>query len=162
MEYILVLPNEEDEASRGNPPAKFHDRSEILRLSNPLLFCKREGSFHGGPDRHLSAEWLPVPSSGIEAPRPQAGASRARSGERKASKRNTVLLMPFPPARRQEPRPQRGACGVLAGQNSNSQPFPSLHSPPLQNISAAPGTHPLQEPMSPLASEIAGLVCPLH
>ena len=112
MEYIIVLPNEEDKASRGNPPAKFHDRSEILRLSDPLLFCKPEGSFHGGPARHLSAEWIPVPSSGI--------------------------------------------------QNSNGQPFPSLHSPPLQNISAAPGTHPLQESMSPLASEIAGLVCPFH
>ena len=33
-----------------------------------------------------------------EAPRPQAGASRARSGERKASKRNIVLIVPLDPA----------------------------------------------------------------
>jgi hypothetical protein len=90
MECILVLPNEEDKASRGNPPAKFHDRSEILRLSDPLLFWKPEGSFHGGPARHLSAEWISVPSSGIEAPRPQAGASR---------KRNFKFIVPLHPAR---------------------------------------------------------------
>ena len=34
----------------------------------------------------------------IEALRPQGGASRARSGERDASKRNTVLIVPLDPA----------------------------------------------------------------
>jgi hypothetical protein len=33
-----------------------------------------------------------------EAPRPQADASRARSGERDASKGNIVLIMPLDPA----------------------------------------------------------------
>ena len=33
-----------------------------------------------------------------EAPRPQRGASRTRSGERKASKRNTVLVVLLDPA----------------------------------------------------------------
>jgi hypothetical protein len=33
-----------------------------------------------------------------EAPRPQAGASRARSGERKASKGNILLIVPLDPA----------------------------------------------------------------
>ncbi len=33
-----------------------------------------------------------------EAPRPQAGASRARSGERKVSKGNIVLIVPLDPA----------------------------------------------------------------
>jgi hypothetical protein len=89
MECILVLPNEEDKASRGNPPAKFHDRSEILSLSDPLLFRKPEVSFHGGPAHHLSAEWIPVPSSGIAAPRPQAGVSR---------KRNFKFIVPLHPA----------------------------------------------------------------
>jgi len=32
-----------------------------------------------------------------EAPRPQAGASRARSGEWKASKGNIVLIVPYNP-----------------------------------------------------------------
>jgi len=112
MECVLILLDKEDKASRGNPSAKFHDRSEILRLSDSLLFCKPESSPHDGLARHLSTGWIPVPSS--------------------------------------------------PNQISNGQPFPSLHSPPLQNVSAAPGTHPLQEPMSPLASEIAGLVRPFH
>ena len=34
----------------------------------------------------------------IEAPQPQAGASRARSGERKARKGSIVLIVPFDPA----------------------------------------------------------------
>ena len=34
----------------------------------------------------------------IEALRPQDGASRARSGKRDASKRNTVLIVPLDPA----------------------------------------------------------------
>jgi hypothetical protein len=33
-----------------------------------------------------------------EAPRPQAGASRARSGERDASKGNIILIVPLDPA----------------------------------------------------------------
>ncbi|MGB7574987.1 MAG: hypothetical protein WBN53_14140 [Thermodesulfobacteriota bacterium] len=37
-----------------------------------------------------------------EAPRPQAGASRARSGERKASKGNIVLIAPLDPAYKAE------------------------------------------------------------
>ena len=112
MKRVLVFSDEEDKASRGNPPAKLHDRSEILRLTNSLLFCKPERTRWDGPARHLSAEWIPIPSSRT--------------------------------------------------QKLNGQPFPSLHSPPLQNISAAPGTHPLQESMSPLASEITGLVRPFH
>ncbi len=112
MECVVVFLGEEDKASRGDPPAKFHNRSEILRLTNPFLFCKPERILYDVPARHLSAEWIFVPSSRT--------------------------------------------------QNSNGQPFPSLHSPPLQNISAAPGTHPLQESMSSFASEIAGLVRPFH
>ena len=37
-------------------------------------------------------------NSECEAPRPQAGASRARSGERDASKRKAVLIVPLDPA----------------------------------------------------------------
>lgn len=44
----------------------------------------------------------------------------------------------------------------------NRQPFPPLRSPPLQDLTAAFGAHPLQESMGPLASEIARLICPLH
>jgi len=56
MECALVPMHEEDKTSRGNPPPKFHDPSEILRLSDPLLSCKREGSYHRDPHPHLSAE----------------------------------------------------------------------------------------------------------
>ncbi len=38
------------------------------------------------------------PAKCSEAPRPQAGASRARSGERDASKGNIVLTVPLNPA----------------------------------------------------------------
>jgi len=112
MECALILLLEKDKTSRGNSPPKFHDPSEILRLSDPLLFCKLEGSFHRDPHPHLSADRIPLPSSGM--------------------------------------------------QDSHGQLFPSLHSPPLQDISAAPGTHPLQESVRPFASEIARLVCPFH
>jgi len=112
MKSALVFMHEEDEASRGNPPSKFHDLSEILRLTDPLLFCKLERSFYRGPHPHVSAEWIPTPPSGI--------------------------------------------------QDSDGQLFPSLHTPPFQDISTAPGTHPLQESVCPFASEIAGLVCPFH
>jgi hypothetical protein len=56
MECAFVLMYKEDKASRGNPPSKFHDPSEILRLSDPLLFCKIEGSFHRDPHPRLSVE----------------------------------------------------------------------------------------------------------
>ena len=55
MECVLVLMPEEDKTSRGNSPPKFHDPSEILRLSDPLLFCELEGSYHRDPHPHLSA-----------------------------------------------------------------------------------------------------------
>ena len=61
MECALVLMPEEDKTSRGNPPPKFHDPSEILSLIDPLLFCKLEGSFHRDPHPHLSAECIPIP-----------------------------------------------------------------------------------------------------
>ena len=61
-----------------------------------------------------------------EAPRPQAGASRARSAERKASKGNIVLIVPLNPAYKE------GACGALADQKGVSiklfiTPFRSLN-----------------------------------
>jgi hypothetical protein len=38
-------------------PPTFHHPSEILRLSDPVLFCKPEGSFHGDPPYyHLSVK----------------------------------------------------------------------------------------------------------
>jgi hypothetical protein len=44
----------------------------------------------------------------------------------------------------------------------NGQPFPPLCSPSLQNFSSASGTHPLQKSVSPLPSEVAGLIGSLH
>ena len=61
MECKLVFVHEEDEVTRGNLPSKFHDPSEILRLGDAFLFCKREGSFHRDPHPHLSAEWIAIP-----------------------------------------------------------------------------------------------------
>ncbi len=55
MECALVPTPEEDKTSRGNSPPKFHDPSEILRLSDPLLFCELEGSYHRDPHPQLSA-----------------------------------------------------------------------------------------------------------
>ena len=60
MERALVLVYEENEASRRNPPPKFHGPSEILRLGDPLLFCKLEGSFHRDPHPRLSAAWIAI------------------------------------------------------------------------------------------------------
>ncbi len=112
MERALVFSDEEDEASRGNPLAEFHDRPKIARLGDSVFFCNPERTLYGGLARHLSAE---------------------------------KIFLPFSP-----------------NQISNGQPLPSLHSPPLQNVSAAPGTHPFQESVGPFASEIARLVRPFH
>lgn len=46
VKKILILFFEEDKVSRRKPLAKFHDPSEILRMSDPLFFCKAKGSFH--------------------------------------------------------------------------------------------------------------------
>jgi hypothetical protein len=65
VKCIFISLDEEDIVLRGNPLPKFHDPSKILRLIDPLLFCKPEGSFHSNPAHHLSVEWIPLPSSGI-------------------------------------------------------------------------------------------------
>lgn len=62
---VLILLNKKDKVPRGNPPPTLDHPSEVLRLPDPLLFCKPEGSFHGDP-HHLSAEWILFPSSGIQ------------------------------------------------------------------------------------------------
>ena len=53
-----------------------------------------------------------------EAPRPQAGASRARSGERKVSKGNIVLIVPLDPAY------EAGLAGHLPAKDKDSTPEP--------------------------------------
>ena len=51
-----------------------------------------------GESRSQQPDPEKVISENCEAPRPQAGASRARSGERKVSKGNIVLIVPLNPA----------------------------------------------------------------
>ncbi len=63
MESAFVFSDKKDEASRGNPPAKLHNCSEILRLTDSLPFCKPERTLCDGPTNHLSAERISAPSS---------------------------------------------------------------------------------------------------
>ena len=52
-----------------------------------------------------------------EAPRPKAGASRARSGESKASKGNIVLIVPL------DPTHKAGLAGHLPANSTQRAPF---------------------------------------
>jgi hypothetical protein len=67
VKWVIAFLEKENKIARGDFPPKSHHPSEILRLRDPLLFCKREGSSHGDPPFLLSAEWIQFPSSGIQA-----------------------------------------------------------------------------------------------
>ena len=57
VKRVLILLDKEHKVPGGLSPPTFHHPSEILRLSDPLLFCKPEGSFHGDPPYyHLSVK----------------------------------------------------------------------------------------------------------
>jgi len=57
VKRVLILLDKEHKVPGGLSPPTFHHPSEILRLSDPVLFCKPEGSFHGDPPYyHLSVK----------------------------------------------------------------------------------------------------------
>ena len=63
VKSVLTLLYKEDKVPGRKSPVLFHHPSEILRMSDPLLFCKPEGSSRGDP-HHLSVEWTLLLSSG--------------------------------------------------------------------------------------------------
>ena len=57
VKRVFILLDKEHKVPGGLSPPTFHHPSEILRLSDPLLVCKPEGSFHGDPPYyHLSVK----------------------------------------------------------------------------------------------------------
>ncbi len=49
VKHVLALHHKKDKISRRNSSPTFHNSSEILGMSDPLLFCKPEGTFHDDP-----------------------------------------------------------------------------------------------------------------
>ena len=58
VKRLVALLYEQDKTPRGNPPPWSHHPSKILSLSDSLLFCKSEGSFHTDPPPHLLLDSL--------------------------------------------------------------------------------------------------------